>query len=114
MVVAALLTLLGYCLASACQQPQCQLRPELNVIRSLKVDALRFTIPIASTFLLRDWRTALDMSLAGHTHGKLMLVSRRIAIPKRKVSKTSRQGRSRNAFAAAMSPRSVPDRNCPK
>lgn len=34
----------------------------------------RFDIPIASTFPLTDWRTALDVSLAGHAHGKLMLI----------------------------------------
>lgn len=34
----------------------------------------RFSIPIADTFPLTDWRTALHMSLAGHTHGKLMLI----------------------------------------
>ena len=34
----------------------------------------RFTIPIAGTFPLTDWRTALDVSLGGHAHGKLMLL----------------------------------------
>ena len=34
----------------------------------------RFTIPIAGTFPLTDWRTALDVSLGGHPHGKLMLL----------------------------------------
>ena len=34
----------------------------------------RFTIPIAGTFPLTDWRTALDVSLGGHAHGKLMLI----------------------------------------
>ncbi len=34
----------------------------------------RFTIPIASTFPLTDWRTALYASLGGHAHGKLMLI----------------------------------------
>ena len=34
----------------------------------------RFSIPIASTFPLTDWRTALDVSLAGHAHGKLVLI----------------------------------------
>ncbi len=34
----------------------------------------RFAIPIASTFPLTDWQTALDVSLAGHAHGKLMLI----------------------------------------
>ena len=34
----------------------------------------RFSIPIASTFPLTEWRTALHLSLAGHAHGKLMLL----------------------------------------
>ena len=34
----------------------------------------RFNIPIGSTFPLTDWRAALHVSLAGHAHGKLMLV----------------------------------------
>ena len=34
----------------------------------------RFNIPIASTFPLTDWQTALDVSLAGHAHGKLVLI----------------------------------------
>ena len=33
----------------------------------------RFTVPIARTFRLSDWRDALDLSLTGHAHGKLML-----------------------------------------
>ena len=34
----------------------------------------RFSIPIARTFPLGDWRTALDLSLTGHAHGRLMLI----------------------------------------
>ncbi|PCE23964.1 alcohol dehydrogenase [Paraburkholderia acidicola] len=34
----------------------------------------RFFIPVARTFALEDWREALDISLAGHAHGKLVLV----------------------------------------
>jgi NADPH:quinone reductase-like Zn-dependent oxidoreductase len=32
----------------------------------------RFTVPIARTFVLEDWRQALDMSQSGHAHGKLL------------------------------------------
>jgi hypothetical protein len=34
----------------------------------------RFTIPIARTFPLAGWRTALDISLSGHARGKLLLL----------------------------------------
>ena len=34
----------------------------------------RFTIPIARAFALEDWREALDISLSGRAHGKLMLL----------------------------------------
>lgn len=34
----------------------------------------KFTVPIARTFSLESWRTAMDMSLSGHAHGKLMLI----------------------------------------
>jgi hypothetical protein len=34
----------------------------------------RFRIPIADTFRLDDWREALELSLSGHAHGKLMLL----------------------------------------
>jgi D-arabinose 1-dehydrogenase-like Zn-dependent alcohol dehydrogenase len=34
----------------------------------------RFTVPIARTFALEDWREALDISLSGHARGKLMLI----------------------------------------
>lgn len=34
----------------------------------------RFTVPVARTFALEDWRAALDVSLAGTARGKLMLL----------------------------------------
>lgn len=34
----------------------------------------RFAVPIAATFPLKDWRTALDLSLSGHAHGKPLLL----------------------------------------
>jgi NADPH:quinone reductase-like Zn-dependent oxidoreductase len=34
----------------------------------------RFTVPIAATFPLEDWRAALDVSLTGHARGKLLLL----------------------------------------
>ena len=34
----------------------------------------RFTVPIARTFRLNEWREALDLSLSGHAHGKLVLI----------------------------------------
>ena len=33
----------------------------------------RFTVPVAREFPLAEWRAALDLSLTGHAHGKLML-----------------------------------------
>ncbi|HEX5262928.1 MAG TPA: NADP-dependent oxidoreductase [Phenylobacterium sp.] len=33
----------------------------------------RFSIPVARTFALADWREALDISLRGRAHGKLVL-----------------------------------------
>jgi len=35
----------------------------------------RFTVPVAQTFALEDWRAALDIGLSGHAHGKLLLLS---------------------------------------
>jgi hypothetical protein len=32
-----------------------------------------FTVPIAGTFPLQDWRAAMDISLTGHARGKLLL-----------------------------------------
>ncbi|WP_188694875.1 zinc-binding dehydrogenase [Pullulanibacillus camelliae] len=34
----------------------------------------KFTIPVAQTFTLNEWRTALDISESGHAHGKLILL----------------------------------------
>jgi len=34
----------------------------------------QFTIPIARTFALEDWRTALEISQSGHARGKLVLL----------------------------------------
>jgi NADPH:quinone reductase-like Zn-dependent oxidoreductase len=34
----------------------------------------KFAIPIAGTFPLEDWRRALEVSLGGHAHGKLVLL----------------------------------------
>jgi NADPH:quinone reductase-like Zn-dependent oxidoreductase len=35
----------------------------------------RFTVPIARTFPLEDWCAALKISLTGHAHGKLLLMT---------------------------------------
>jgi NADPH:quinone reductase-like Zn-dependent oxidoreductase len=35
----------------------------------------RFSVPIARTFPLEDWRAALEISLTGHARGKLLLVA---------------------------------------
>jgi NADPH:quinone reductase-like Zn-dependent oxidoreductase len=34
----------------------------------------RFTVPIAGAFALEDWRAAMDISLSGRAHGKLVLL----------------------------------------
>jgi len=34
----------------------------------------KFTVPIAATFPLADWRAAMEISLAGHARGKLLLL----------------------------------------
>ena len=34
----------------------------------------RFSIPVAQTFALEDWRKAVDTSIAGRAHGKLVLL----------------------------------------
>jgi len=34
----------------------------------------RFSIPVAGTFPLEDWRTPVELSQSGHTHGKLVLL----------------------------------------
>ena len=41
----------------------------------------RFAIPIARTFALEDWREALDISLSGRAHGKLMILPAAAATP---------------------------------
>lgn len=35
----------------------------------------KFTIPIARTFVLEEWRSALDLSQSGQPHGKLLLLT---------------------------------------
>jgi NADPH:quinone reductase-like Zn-dependent oxidoreductase len=34
----------------------------------------RFSVPVARTFALKDWREAMDISLTGRARGKLVLV----------------------------------------
>jgi NADPH:quinone reductase-like Zn-dependent oxidoreductase len=34
----------------------------------------KFTVPISGTYPLEEWRAALAISLAGHAHGKLLLL----------------------------------------
>ena len=34
----------------------------------------KFTVPIAGTFALEDWRTAPEIGLSGQAHGKLLLL----------------------------------------
>ena len=34
----------------------------------------RFAVPVARTFVLGDWREAMDLSLSGHAHGKFVLL----------------------------------------
>jgi NADPH:quinone reductase-like Zn-dependent oxidoreductase len=34
----------------------------------------KFTVPIAGTFPLDDWRTAMEISLSGQARGKLLLL----------------------------------------
>lgn len=34
----------------------------------------KFTVPIARTFALDDWRKAVDLSLDGHAHGKVVVL----------------------------------------
>lgn len=34
----------------------------------------KFTVPVARTFALEDWRTAMEISLSGQPHGKLILL----------------------------------------
>lgn len=39
----------------------------------------RFTVPVARTFGLEDWRTALDVSQSGQARGKLVILPGRVA-----------------------------------
>jgi NADPH:quinone reductase-like Zn-dependent oxidoreductase len=34
----------------------------------------KFTVPISGTYPLEDWHAAMEISLAGHAHGKLLLL----------------------------------------
>jgi hypothetical protein len=34
----------------------------------------KFTVPVAATFPLEDWRAALERSLTGHARSKLLLL----------------------------------------
>jgi len=59
-------------------------RDSFHEDRTQRVDALpefaqlaadgKFTVPIARTFPLDEWRTALDISLGGNARGKLLLL----------------------------------------
>lgn len=59
-------------------------RDSFHEVRPERVDALaefarlaadgRFGVPIAATFPLEDWRTALEISQGGHARGKLLLL----------------------------------------
>ncbi len=59
-------------------------RDSFHEDRTQRVDALpefaqlaadgRFTVPIARAFPLDEWRTALQISLSGRAHGKLLLL----------------------------------------
>ncbi len=40
----------------------------------------RFTVPVARTFPLEDWRTAFELSQAGRAHGKLLLLPQRATL----------------------------------
>ena len=59
-------------------------RDSFHEVRPEHVDALaefarlaaagRFGVPVAATFPLEDWRTALEISQGGHARGKLLLL----------------------------------------
>jgi len=49
-------------------------RNVLSEFAQLAADG-QFTIPVARTFPLEDWRTALGISQSGHAHGKLVLLA---------------------------------------
>jgi NADPH:quinone reductase-like Zn-dependent oxidoreductase len=34
----------------------------------------KFAVPVSGTFPLEDWRAAMEVSLAGHARGKLLLL----------------------------------------
>ncbi|WP_428485563.1 NADP-dependent oxidoreductase [Rhodopila sp.] len=40
----------------------------------------RFTVPVARTFSMDDWRTALELSHTGRAHGKLLILINRAAL----------------------------------
>ena len=39
----------------------------------------RFTVPVARTFRMEEWRNALELSHSGHAHGKLVILPGRAA-----------------------------------
>lgn len=39
----------------------------------------RFTVPVARTFGMEDWRAALELSHSGQAHGKLLILPDRAA-----------------------------------
>ena len=47
--------------------------PRHDVLGGFAADG-QFTIPVARTFPLEDWRTALGISQSGHARGKLVLL----------------------------------------
>lgn len=72
------------CGGSVAEAAEVGARDSFHEVRPERVDALpefaqlaadgRFSIPIARTFPLEGWRTALKVSRGGHAHGKLLLV----------------------------------------
>jgi NADPH:quinone reductase-like Zn-dependent oxidoreductase len=47
--------------------------PRYDVLAEFAANG-KFTIPVARTFPLADWRTALEISETGHARGKLVLL----------------------------------------
>ena len=47
----------------------------LDTFAKLAADG-RFSVPVASTFAMKDWREALDLSLSGRARGKLLILPR--------------------------------------
>lgn len=41
----------------------------------------RFTVPVARTFAMEEWRAALELSHGGHAHGKLVILPGRAVAP---------------------------------